>query len=111
MSALLTLLEETRTHVRGARFMKTITKTLLMSTSLCLATSAWAPAFAQGGGDTVEQVTVTGSRIVSNGFEAPTPVTAISAERLMERAPSNIPDALNQLPMFRGSTSNSTSTT
>jgi len=26
-------------------------------------------------------------------------------------APSNIPDALNQLPMFRGSTSNSTSTT
>ena len=59
----------------------------------------------------MEQVTVSGSRIVSNGFEAPTPVTAISAERLMERAPSNIPDALNQLPIFRGSTSNSTSTT
>ena len=83
--------------------MNSITKTLLMSSSLCLATSAWA--------QEVEQVTVTGSRIVSSGFEAPTPVTAISAERLMERAPSNIPDALNQLPMFRGSTSNSTSTT
>jgi iron complex outermembrane receptor protein len=87
--------------------MNSVAKTLLMSTSLCLATSAWA----QGTGDAVEQVTVTGSRIVSSGFEAPTPVTAISAERLMERAPSNIPDALNQLPIFRGSTSNSASTT
>jgi outer membrane receptor for ferrienterochelin and colicin len=87
--------------------MKTLSKTLLMSSSLCLATSA----LAQEAGNAVEQVTVSGSRIVSNGFQAPTPVTAISAERLMERAPSNIPDALNQLPIFRGSTSNSTSTT
>jgi outer membrane receptor protein involved in Fe transport len=83
--------------------MKTIAKFLVGSSMLALA----APAMAQS----EETVTVSASRIVAEGFTAPTPVTAISQDRLLERAPSNIPDALNQLPQFRGSTSNATSTT
>ncbi len=46
-------------------------------------------------------IVVTGSRIVS-GFNAPTPVTVIGAERLQERGATNIGDALNELPAFRG---------
>ncbi|RAK60572.1 TonB-dependent receptor [Phenylobacterium hankyongense] len=66
-----------------------------------------------GGGEAaeVEAVVVTGSRIVSNGFQAPTPVTTMTSEALLARAPTNIPDALNQLPQFRGSSSNKQSVT
>ena len=54
---------------------------------------------------------VTGSRIITNGFNAPTPVTTVSQQALIEAAPSNIPDALNQLPQFNGSRSPQTSAT
>ena len=66
------------------------------------------PAFAQSSD---EGVVVTGSRIVSNGFNAPTPVTTVTQDSLLAASPSNIPDALNQLPVFRGSNSNSRSVT
>jgi outer membrane receptor protein involved in Fe transport len=46
-------------------------------------------------------IIVTGSRIAS-GFDRPTPVTVIGAERLAERAAPNIGEALNELPSFRG---------
>ncbi|WP_443971375.1 TonB-dependent receptor domain-containing protein [Sphingobium sp. CR28] len=45
-------------------------------------------------------IIVTGSRVVSNGNQAPTPVTVIATERLQQTTPSNIPDALNRLPQF-----------
>jgi iron complex outermembrane recepter protein len=50
----------------------------------------------------LEAVVVTGSRIVRDGFEAPTPVSVLGADRLEERAATNIGDALNELPAFRG---------
>lgn len=50
----------------------------------------------------VDEVVVTGSRIVRNGFQAPTPVTVVSTESLERTAPSSIPDGLNQLPQFSG---------
>ena len=59
----------------------------------------------------VEEVVVTGSRVITNGFNAPTPVTTVSQQALVEAAPSNIPDALNQLPQFSGSRSPQTSAT
>jgi iron complex outermembrane receptor protein len=49
-------------------------------------------------GDT--DIVVTGSRVASNGNQAPTPVTVVSTERLLQSAPSNIPDAINRLPQF-----------
>jgi iron complex outermembrane receptor protein len=49
----------------------------------------------------LEQVVVTGSRIARAGFEAPTPVSVIGAERLEQRAATNIGDLLNELPAFR----------
>jgi len=50
--------------------------------------------------DSDETIVVTGSRIAS-GFNEPTPVTVVGADRLQERAISNIGDALNELPAFR----------
>lgn len=50
-------------------------------------------------------IVVTGSRIQRSGFDTPTPVTAIAAEALTKAAPSNLPDALNQLPQFINSQS------
>ena len=53
-------------------------------------------------------IIVTGSRIVRAGFQAPTPVTVVSADELSRKAPSNIADALNQLPVFQNSISQNT---
>jgi outer membrane receptor protein involved in Fe transport len=62
-------------------------------------------------GKAVEEVVVTGSRVVTNGFAAPTPITTLSSEAMLQRAPTLIPDALNQLPQFRGSLSPQQSST
>ena len=50
------------------------------------------------------EIVVTGSRLaVQNGFQAPTPVTVVSTQQLQQAAPSSLSDALNQLPVFRNS--------
>jgi len=53
--------------------------------------------------DAVEAIVVTGSRISSNGYQAPTPVTVASATELLKSSPTSIPDGLNKLPQFIGS--------
>lgn len=50
---------------------------------------------------TAAEIIVTGSRIATSGFNAPTPVSVMGAERLAERGAANIGDALNELPAFR----------
>jgi outer membrane receptor protein involved in Fe transport len=69
--------------------------------ALALATSA----FAQQAAGEVESVVVTATRIQTNGYTAPTPVTVAPIAELMETTPTNIPDALNKLPQFAGSAS------
>jgi outer membrane receptor protein involved in Fe transport len=56
---------------------------------------------AQSTGGT-ESVTVTGSRIISDITLSPTPITAVSADQLQATTPTNVPDALNKLPVFIG---------
>lgn len=53
-------------------------------------------------------IVVTGSRIVRDGYTAPTPVTVVSTEQLAAVAPSNIAEGLQQLPQFAGGRSPST---
>lgn len=57
---------------------------------------------------TANEIVITGSRIVASGFTAPTPVTAVTAMELQRTNPGAIPEALNQLPQFAGSSSNLT---
>lgn len=47
---------------------------------------------------TLEEVTVTASRIEREGFQAPTPTTVLGAEQIALSAPTNIADVVNQLP-------------
>jgi outer membrane receptor protein involved in Fe transport len=59
-----------------------------------------AAAYGQDAGSAGETVVVTGSRIVRAGFEAPTPVTAVSASDIEKSATTTLADALNELPQF-----------
>ncbi|WP_375393561.1 TonB-dependent receptor plug domain-containing protein, partial [uncultured Sphingomonas sp.] len=63
----------------------------------------------QAGGAT--DITVTGSRIVRDGYSAPTPVTVLGAADIAAQSPANISDFVNQLPAITagGSTSSNSS--
>lgn len=49
-----------------------------------------------------QAIVITGSRIVRNGYQAPTPVTVVSTDELALGSPTNIADGLKQLPQFNG---------
>ncbi|PZU01007.1 MAG: TonB-dependent receptor [Brevundimonas sp.] len=53
----------------------------------------------------VEEIVVTGSRIIRNGYEAPTSTTVLGAEDIQRRAPANVADYINQLPQMGQPTS------
>ncbi len=54
-------------------------------------------------------VIVTGSRIVRDGFSAPTPVAVLSKAEINAQAPANISDFVNQMPAIAGSGTAATS--
>jgi len=88
--------------------MRKSTITVLLGTSMLAFT---APAFAQDAAEEADasDIVVTGTRIVRDGYTAPTPVTVASTEDLVKSTPTNIPDALNKLPQFQNSLSPSKS--
>ncbi|PXA93688.1 hypothetical protein DMC18_08250 [Caulobacter sp. D5] len=61
---------------------------------------------AQAAGSTIEEasavteVVVTGSRVIRNGNNSPTPITVVPAEDIQRVQPTTIADGLNQLPVF-----------
>lgn len=65
-----------------------------------------APVSAERDGASVadSDIIVTGSRTITDGANAPTPVTVVSSEQLTTAAPGNLAEAVGQLPAFRGST-------
>jgi iron complex outermembrane receptor protein len=78
-------------------------KILLCSVALsAMAGSAFAQSTGAAG---VESVVVTGSRVISDAANSPTPLTVVSTADLLATTPSNIPDGLNKLPIFQGSQS------
>lgn len=62
-----------------------------------------APALGQNATPGTESVVVTGSRVITNMVNSPTPITAVSTDELVAASPIDIPDALNKLPVFLGS--------
>ena len=79
-----------------------ISTVLLCAASVAALTTA---AYGQpaGGAESVESVTVTGSRVISDIANSPTPITIITADQMQSTTPTTIPDALNKLPVFFGS--------
>lgn len=57
----------------------------------------------------VEAVVITGTRIVRDGYSAPTPVTVIGTAAIQAEAPANLADFVNKLPAVVGSTTPNTS--
>lgn len=61
--------------------------------------------------EALEEIVVTGSRIVRDGSKAPTPVSVMTAEQLQSFGSPNIADAVNTLPVLSGSSTPATSVT
>lgn len=53
--------------------------------------------------DASSEVVVTATRVVRNGYEAPTPTSVLGADEIAAKAPANIADVLNELPSLFGS--------
>lgn len=66
---------------------------------LTLSSSFITPVFAQGQ-ETLEEVTVTGSRIVRRDYASNSPIVTIEAEQLENKSGLNIESYLNQLPTY-----------
>ena len=93
---------EVRALLSGNKF------ALRSSASLFALVFGLSPALAQisavaGATDADDAIIVTGSRVTRDGFNAPTPVTVLSAVELDARADINIADAINQLPQTANS--------
>src|SRR4051812_37393146 len=50
-----------------------------------------------------EIIVVTGSRVILDAENSPTPVTMVSTKQLRDTTPGNLADGLNKLPIFQGS--------
>lgn len=68
-------------------------------------------AFAQTAGEpevaAVDEVVVTGSRIVRKDYVADSPIVSVSAEALASRGPATLDATFNQMPQFAASNANS----
>lgn len=52
-----------------------------------------------------DQIVVTGTRVVRDGFQSPTPLTVIGEQEIQNQAPTNnLADFVNQIPSLAGST-------
>lgn len=83
--------------------MRTKVAMLIASVStIALGTVAQAQSQTQPASDAVptEDIIVTGSRVVANGNNAPTPLTVVATDDLKRTTPTTIVEALNKMPMF-----------
>ncbi len=98
--------------VRSRFAQKTIASRLMSMTALSAAvtlgttTMAWSqtPAPQPAQAAPVEEIVVTGSLIVRDGYEAPTPVTVMGIEQIQQSSPAGIADYINSLPEMGGGT-------
>jgi iron complex outermembrane receptor protein len=84
------------------------------ATAMALSSTAFAQDQSTPAGDSpqVSEVTVTGSRIISDGTDAPTPVEVVGAAQIQTQATGDIAALLNTLPAFAGNQNlNNTSAT
>ncbi len=57
---------------------------------------------AQSAAAPLEEIVITGSRIVRDGYEAPTPLTVVDTAAIAGSATANIADQLRTMPVFAG---------
>jgi iron complex outermembrane receptor protein len=54
-------------------------------------------------GSSASEIVITGTRVVRNGYDAPTPTTVIGSALIDSKAPTTVIDALISLPVFKNS--------
>jgi outer membrane cobalamin receptor len=74
------------------------------------ASSAALPSLAAAQTADVGEVVVTGSRVITNGNNSPTPLTVVSTQQLLDAQPTTVAAALQNLPVFQGSLGQNTGT-
>ena len=79
---------------------------LLMSASAAILAM---PAWAQSTDQATETVTVTGSRVIRQGFETPTPTTAIGSVELEQKAALTVTDIIAEIPSLAPNQNNNNS--
>ncbi len=100
-------------HIKGVKYMRYTTAAAAtrrfgfmttVSTVALIAASATAQAQTAQTAQSpaVEEIVVTGSRVVRDGYEAPTPVTVIGLEQMEAQPMQHISDFVNRLPAFGG---------
>jgi len=77
--------------------------------STCLSSLAFAQAQTAQTDVAVDEIVVTGTRVVRDGYQAPTPVSVIGVEQLDNIATSNLADSINQIPAVVNSATPQTS--
>lgn len=84
----------------------------MISAAALIVALASAPAYAQDTQDSspaTEQsdegnvITVTGTRVIRDGYQAPTPLTVIGSEQIQNSSSNNVADYVNDLPQLSGS--------
>lgn len=86
-------------------------KAVLTAATVIVMTASTGTRAADQADEVIEEIRVTGSRVVRDGASAPTPVTVVGSELLEKRGSVNIADTLNEMPAFRGSTTPQSTTT
>ncbi len=89
----------------------TLSATPVLAAILVSAPGAYAADAQTAQAPSVEEIVVTGSRVVRDGYEAPTPVSVVGVEALQNTATSNLADTINQLPVLQGSSTPATTAT
>ena len=94
-------------------------RTLSTVSALALATAAMSAPYAayaaeqnaaaaQAAEEDLGEVVVTGSRIIREGYEAPTPLSVVDVAAIQASATQNIAEFVNTMPVFSGSASPNT---
>lgn len=79
------------------------------ATTVAQAAPATTTAVAAASSTAVEEVVITGTRVVRDGYQAPTPVSVIGVEQMQSFASPNIADAVRTLPAISSGSSPTTS--
>ena len=90
----------------NARALSTVSALALaafMAPHAARAAEATPPAQDQSAQAELEEIVITGSRIIREGYEAPTPLTVLDASTLEKAPVANIAEYVNTLPVFSGS--------
>jgi iron complex outermembrane recepter protein len=87
----------------GAPMLATMLVTALLTAAPAAAQQATAAAATDA--EVAEQITVTGSRVVRDGFKSPTPLNILTQQEILNQSPTNnLADFVNQQPALAGST-------